>query len=286
MIITKIKLFIQRVFAKFLESIGVVVYKKSSSYSYLKKGTYVETKPGYSYVETKPGYSYMPDYFMSTRHKQVDIRTLPEFGELASQVVDQSRTLLGYDRLYTIYQSLRSLKRLTIDNQAINLAEIGVYRGGASRFIALCANAMNLNARLHSFDTFEGHANVDIKSDVDREDIHTPGLFKETDFDKVSSYLQNFSNILLYKGRFQDTSLKIEQEQFHFVHSDVDLYGPTLYILEFMNPRLASKGIIVVDDYGNSNCPGVVQAVEEFSAQNKNFTVLGILTGQCILIKD
>ncbi len=277
MIIIKLKLFIQRVLGKLFESIGIVVFRKSSSFVYLEKGTF---------FETKPGYSYMPDYFMSTRHKQIDIRTLPEFGELASQVVDQSRTLLGYDRLYTIYQSLYSLKRRIVDNQAINFAEIGVYKGGTSRFIALCANAMDLNAKLYSFDTFEGHVEVDIKSSVDRQDIHTPGLFKETDFVKVSDYLRDFSNVLLYKGRFQDTSFNIEQEQFQFVHSDVDLYEPTLYILEFMSPRLASKGIIVVDDYGNSNCPGVVQAVGEFAEQNKNFTVLGLLTGQCVLVKD
>lgn len=277
MIIARLSLFIQRIFRALFESMGMVVFRKKGGYIYLKKGTFIESKPGYSYV---------PDYFMSTRHKQVDIRTLPEFGELAGQVIDQGRTLLGYDRLFTIYQALQSLKRNVVNDQAINFAEIGVFKGGTSHFIALCADGMKLNSRLHSFDTFEGHIDVDIVPGVDREDVHTSGLFKETDFAKVGDYLKDFSNILLYKGRFQDTCPEIEEEQFYFVHSDVDLYEPTRHILEFMNHRLVSGGIVVVDDYGNSNCPGVVQAVREFSEQNKNFMVFGLLTGQCLLIKD
>jgi hypothetical protein len=275
--VAKIGLFIQRVIGALFNSMGLIVFRKSGGYTYLKNG---------SFIEIKPGYSYAPDYFMSARHKQVDIRTLPQFGELAGLVIDQGRTLLGYDRLYSIYQALQSVKRRMTDHQVVNFAEIGVYKGGTSRFIALSADAMKINARLHSFDTFEGHSEVDILAGVDKEDVHKTGLFKETDFEKVSDYLKDFSNILLYKGRFQDTCSKVEQEQFHFVHSDVDLYEPTLYILEFMKDRLVSRGIIVVDDYGNSNCPGVVQAVREFSDQNPNFMVFGLLTGQCLLIKD
>lgn len=297
----------QRIFEAVFKKIGFVVYggkqnyawvdtteyiKKKSNYVYLKSGAFIEPKPGYvfvqagTFIETKPGYSYMPDYFLSTRHKQVDIRTLPEFGDLARQVIEQGRTLLGYDRLYTIYQAMQAVQRLTGDGQPISLAEVGVFKGGTSRFMAMCAAAMNLNAKMHSFDTFEGHESVDIKSGVDKEQVHTPGLFNETDFARVGEYLKDFSNISIHKGRFQDTSPEIEREQFHFVHSDVDLYEPTRYILDFMAPRLVSKGVIVVDDYGNSNCPGVVQAVEEFLEQNSNFIRIALLTGQCMLIKD
>src|SRR5688500_17930474 len=167
MIIARLSLFFQRIFRVFFESMCVVVFRKKGGYIYLKKGTFIESKPGYSYV---------PDYYVNARHKQVDIRTLPKFGGLAAQVVGEGRTLLCYDRLYTIYQSLQSVKRNIVDGQAVNFAEIGVFKGGTSRFIALCAAAMKLNSRLHSFDTFEGHTDVDIVPGVDREDVHTSGL--------------------------------------------------------------------------------------------------------------
>lgn len=268
-----------------LDRFGFVIYRKKENYAWVDITQYSRINVE-KYIEAKPGYSYVPDYFLSTRHKQVDIRTLPEFGELARQVIEQGRTLLGYDRLYTIYQSLQSVKRLYAGGQPVTCAEIGVFKGGTSRFIALCSAYMKLNAKLNSFDTFEGHADADINSGADRAEVHTPGLFNETDFTQVSNYLKDLPNISLYKGRFQDTCFNVENERFHFVHSDVDLYEPTRFILEFMSPRLFSKGIIVVDDYGNSNCPGVVQAVEEFLAQNRNFTRIALLTGQCVLIKD
>ena len=276
---------IQRIMIGILDKFGVVIYRKKENYAWVDTTQYSKTKKG-KYIEVKPGYSYVPDYFLSTRHKQVDIRTLPEFGELARQTIEQGRTLLGYDRLYTIYQSLQAVQRLYVNKKPVNFAEIGVFKGGTSRFIALCAASMNLNAKLNSFDTFEGHADDDIKSGADLAEVHTPGLFNETDFTQVINYLKDFPNISLYKGRFQDTCFSVEDETFHFVHSDVDLYEPTRFILEFMAPRLSSKGVIVVDDYGNSNCPGVVQAVEEFLEQNLNFIRIALLTGQCLLIKD
>jgi O-methyltransferase len=272
---------LQKLITGILDKVGIVIYRKKENYAWVDTSQYSKTKKG----EAKFGYSYVPDYFLSTRHKQVDIRTLPEFGELARQTIEQGRTLLGYDRLYTIYQSLQAVQRLYI-NKPVNFAEIGVFKGGTSRFIASCAASMNLNAKLYSFDTFEGHADADIKSGADRVEVHTPGLFNETDFTQVGNYLKDFSNISLHKGRFQDTCSSVENETFHFVHSDVDLYEPTRFILEFMAPRLINKGVIVVDDYGNSNCPGVVQAVEEFLEQNKNFIRIALLTGQCMLIKD
>jgi O-methyltransferase len=276
---------VQRIISKILNKFGVVIFRKKDNYAWVDTTQYYKMKKG-KYIEPKPGYSYIPDYFLSTRHKQVDIRTLPEFGELARRVIEQGRTLLGYDRLYTIYQSLQAVQRLLVAGQSVNFAEVGVFKGGTSRFIALCAASMSLNARLNSFDTFEGHAEVDIKTDADRAEIHTPGAFNETDFAQVSNYLKDYSNISLYKGRFQDTCSSVESEKFHFVHSDVDLYEPTRFILEFMATRLVSKGVIVVDDYGNSNCPGVIQAVEEFLKHNKNFIRIALLTGQCMLIKD
>lgn len=290
----KIKKAVYFVIARFFEllGIGILLVRNKDDSTLLdithnsgKRGEFVRLRTG-TFVMTKPGYSYVPDYFMSTRHKQIDIRDLPEFGDLARQVVEQKRTLLGYDRLFTIYQSLQAIKRLVGDDRLVNFAEVGVFKGGTSRFMAMCAIAMGLNAKVHSFDTFEGHESVDIKSGVDKEQVHTPGLFNETDFAQVKDYLKEYSNIALYKGRFQDTSPEVKHEQFHFAHSDVDLYEPTRYILNFIAPRLVSKGVIVVDDYGNSNCPGVVQAVEEFLEQNKNFIRIALLTGQCMLIKD
>lgn len=283
--IDKLKDLHKRIIVKLLSKVGIAAFEKKPGYSYLDKSLH-DYQRKHSFIRVKPGYSYVPDYFKTTQHKQVDIRELPEFGQLAKEVSDPEKTLLGYDRLYIIYQSLQSLKRFVDQSKPINVAEVGMYKGGSSYFIASCALAMEMNITLYGFDTFYGHNADDILPNVDDENKHKAGLFNDTDFLEVSEYLRNFENVRLFQGRFQDTSVHIERERFQFVHLDVDLYDPILYGLNFFGKRLVSKGIIVVDDYGNRNCPGVIRAVEEFLGCNSNFFSISPLTGQCILVKD
>ena len=39
-------------------------------------------------------------------------------------------------------------------------------------------------------------------------------------------------------------------QKIHFVHLDLDLYEPTLYVLDNIINKMASPSIIVIDDYG------------------------------------
>ena len=87
---------------------------------------------------------YVPDYYGASARKHIDIRALPGFATLAADAISKKRTLLYYDRLYTIYQSLAGVKRLVQPGEEINIAEVGVYRGGTSHFIASAAQALGL----------------------------------------------------------------------------------------------------------------------------------------------
>ena len=109
--------------------------------------------------------------------------------------------------------------------------------------------------QLHSFDTFEGHAAQDIQPGMDG--AHQGGGFGNVDVEDVIKYLSEFPNIAVYKGRFQDTSPQIDKNRFHFVHLDVDIYEPTLLALHFFHHRLTKHGVMIVDDYGFTTCPGV-----------------------------
>ncbi len=235
---------------------------------------------------SRPGYNYLnvPDYYGRSAHKHLDIRSLPGFGPLAAMTIQQGRSYLYYDRLYVIYQSLVNLQRLAKSPDNINLAEVGVFRGGTSHFIASSADALGLKtASLHCFDTFEGTPAEDIRPEIDA--FRRPEGFSDTQFVTVKEYLKEFSNIMWYKGRFQDTCSQIESQNFHFIHLDVDIYEPTFFALQFFDKRLVSGGIIIVDDYGFTTCPGVKQAVDEFVSAKKNYFSMHSLTGQCVLVK-
>lgn len=228
------------------------------------------------------GYHYVPDYYGTAAPKMIDIRSLPQFSSLARSVIEQGKTLLYYDRLYTLYQALEHILQLPGALNS-NIAEVGVYKGGGSYFIASVLKALGHETiKLYCFDTFEGHA----FQDVNKEDPHQKtASFSDTSFDVVCRYLSAFPNVDIFKGRFQETHNEISEKKFSFVHLDMDLYEPTIYALEFFDKRLLPGGGIVVDDYGFLTCPGVKQAVDEFMKENTRYFGLHLLTGQYIITK-
>lgn len=228
------------------------------------------------------GYHYVSEVYGRSAHKHADIRMLPGFSALAAETIADGRSQLYYDRLYTLYQALMNTSRLPESLQGIHLAEIGVFRGGTSRFIVTTAAAIGLKTTLHCFDTFEGHAEKDIRCDID---THKPGNFQNTAYQGVCDYLKSFENVRIYQGRFQDTCHEIDPLKFHIVHLDVDIYAPTAFALSFFKNRMRPGGIIIVDDYGFVSCRGVQQAVEEFLKSTPGFFAFHQLTGQCLLVK-
>lgn len=231
----------------------------------------------------RAGYHYVPDIYGHAAFKQIPLTEIPVFSELASQVIRGRRSTLYYDRLHTIFQALSHLKARFTHSKKLNFVEVGVYKGGTSFFIASVAEHLKLKATHHCFDTFEGHAAQDIEPSVDL--WHRPGAFRDTQYESVKDYLSPFENVLVFKGRFQDTCHQIRNKKIHFVHFDVDIYEPTIFGLQFFHERLAPGGVIVVDDYGFTTCPGVKKAVDEFVAETPGYFSLSLLTGQYVLVK-
>jgi len=226
-----------------------------------------------------------PEYYTISAHKHIDIRQLPEFGEIADEVIKQKKSALNFDRLYTIYQALQPLKNKSKLDLKIHIAEVGVWKGGTSYFICSLLKKFNISDKvtLHCFDTFEGHSSEDIKDQLDGP--HKPRNFNDTSYDSVTEYLSKFDNVEIMKGRFQETSSRVNDLSFFFVHLDVDIFEPTFYALDFFKDKLCIGGCIVVDDYGFISCPGARKAVDDFLIKTNNFFSLHLLTGQCILIK-
>ena len=239
-------------------------------------------KIGVDVFPHRKDYHYVSRMFGDRAQKHIDIRSIPLFGDLASSAIAEGRTMLYYDRLYTIFQSLQQAVRVAAATP-LRAAEVGVFQGGTSRFIARALEALGANAPLlRVMDTFEGHASADLAGGRDAE--HHAGLFSTTSFESVRDYLDGLP-VALHKGRIQDTAHTIASEQFHFVHLDVDIYEPMRFALDFFADRLAPSCAIVVDDYGFWTCPGAKAAVDEFVSARSDFFSLHLLTGQCVLSK-
>ena len=225
---------------------------------------------------------YCPQKFVSKALKLVGTEEILPFGEMAREVISHKKTLLGYDRLYTLYQAILSIENMAIQDGSI--AEVGVYKGGSAYFLAMLAEKIIGNKiKIFVFDTFEGHAKIDIDQRLDGP--HTTEKFTNNSFDEVSKYLSVFNNVVVYKGRFQDQCTQIQGESFSFAHIDVDLYEPTVACLHFFSSHLKTGGIMVVDDYGYKTCEGAKQAVDEFMDRNHRFVKFHLTTGQCLIVK-
>ena len=219
------------------------------------------------------------EYLWGSAFKKIDIREIEPFGSLATRVIEEGRTYLNLDRLYTLWQAVQKLPP-----SAAAAAEVGVYKGGSSRFIAEALIAHGREIPLYVCDTFHGHAEVDEAVDG----LHRVGeQFVDVRFEKVRKYLSRFPFVRVLQGNIRDTAAELaSQRQFGFVHLDVDVYPITQFCVEFFAPRLVAGGVIVVDDYGSRTCEGVTKAVDEFAAAHaRDFYAMHLLSGQAVLLR-
>jgi len=240
----------------------------------------IAPKLGLAIYRYRNDFHYCPGTYGAGYWKKIDIREIEGFRDLAGKVIADKRTLLHYDRLYMLYQAISNVSHLV--DEHVSMAEVGVYRGGGSYFIASAVDALSkARPKIHAFDTFEGHPD-DISAD---DDSHWPGKFGDTSFAEVKEYLSVFPNVIVHKGRFQDRCSEIAGEQFCFVHVDVDIYSATRDCLDFFSDRLLVGGVMIVDDYGFTTCEGSKQAVDNFVAQRRNFMKFYLETGQSLLVR-
>lgn len=239
-------------------------------------------KVGLAVFPHNKDYVYCHQRLISKAAKRLEARNVEGFGELARTVIQQKKTTLDYDRLYVLYQAMLNVHRLA--GEALSIAEVGVFEGGGTYFLASLADRLfEKKPRIHAFDTFKGHQSVDISPEVDGP--HQAGKFSDTSFAEVQRYLSAFNNVFLHQGRFQDQCSKIQGETFGLAHIDVDIYTVTKDCLNFFADRLLIGGMLIVDDYGYKTCEGAKLAVDQFIAESNNFIKFHIETSQCLLIR-
>lgn len=181
-------------------------------------------------------------------------------------------TLVDKVRCFMIYQYARQVIGLNG-----NVAEIGVYRGGTARLLAEIFKSKD--KKIYLFDTFSGMPTSD-----SYKDLHKEGDFDDTSLENIKYYLRDYENVRFCPGFFPVTTKPMEDTTFCFVHVDADIYTSIMDSCKFFYPRMEKGGIIVFDDYGFLNCPGVKMAVEEFFS-DKPETPCYLPSGQCVISK-
>jgi len=189
------------------------------------------------------------------------------------------------DRNYMDYIRLSTLELVAneINSNQIKgaVAELGVYKGKFARYI----NRYFPDRKLYLFDTFEGFAETDIKSEVQNTFSSGAQDFSNTSVKRVLDIMPFPGQCIIKKGYFPDTTKGLSEE-FVFVNIDADLYEPIYNGLQYFYPRLNKGGYIFVHDYNNDAYKGAKEAVDKFCRENDlNKLPLPDSCGTAVLMK-
>ena len=156
------------------------------------------------------------------------------------------------------------------------IVECGVFKGASlMRWIKFRELLSNSSAKkIIGFDTFGKFPKALSKSDeLLRKDFVGKAGDKSISKDQIITIIKKlnlYQNIDLINGDVNKTipnylennpELKIS-----LLHIDVDLYDPTKICLNLLCDRVASGGIIILDDYGAF--PGATKAIDEYFEKN------------------
>lgn len=212
-----------------------------------------------------------------TRH--FDLNDHPEFAEIWA--LAKPHTMTSPERGFALYQAVNAVIDNGIEGR---LVECGVWRGGSAMIMALTLKKRGVHRELVLFDTFEGMTEP---GDADR-DIHgksAADLMAGSDGPQIAELVTaaagiedvrnaiaatgyNMGMVRFIKGDVRKTLTTTSTQQIALLRLDTDFYDSTLAELRALWPRLAHKGLFIVDDYGHWQ--GARKAFDDYFADTSH----------------
>jgi hypothetical protein len=148
--------------------------------------------------------------------------------------------------------TLKSLLGLLMRARPLDgvIVELGVFQGGALKAMAEAVP----EKICFGFDTFTGQPAASWREG----DFHRPGEFADTSFKTVRAAMPD--NVTLMPGWFPESAAGFDRA-ISFAHVDFDLEQSTEDAIAWLRHRMMNGGLIVFDDWGWKNCPGVAKAI-------------------------
>lgn len=160
------------------------------------------------------------------------------------------------------------------------MVEFGVYRGGCA-FMILATTDRN---PLWLFDTYAGIPASDL-SERERQ-VGLAGRLADTSVDYVRTKLSRWSSRTHFcPGDVFETLQTEETGPISLVHMDLNAAAPTRRALDYAYRRLVSGGLIVFDDYGDSDYLDQRSEIDAFFTELPE-SILAIPTGQAIVVRQ
>ena len=192
-------------------------------------------------------------------------------------------TMTGVPRLVAAIDAVRYLVARGIPGDFV---ECGVWRGGSVLAMILALQELGRDDRdLHLFDTFEGMTEPGPDDVSDQEvaldtyrrartegrrpwaELFGEDMFSEEDLRASlgeTGYPEQRLHIV--RGEVERTIPGAAPERIALLRLDTDWYESTRHELQHLYPRLATGGVLIVDDYGHWQ--GARRAVDEYFEAN------------------
>jgi O-methyltransferase len=201
----------------------------------------------------------------------------PEFVELYE--LCRAATMTSIERMYALYKAVEHIVAEGIEG---DLAECGVWRGGSAMMMALALRRFgSVDRTIWLYDTFAGMTapgGEDVQAMSGRP---AAAILAERSRDEddpfwgiapralVESNLARTgypaANLRLVEGDVLQTLPRQAPPRLALLRLDTDWHDTTRHELETLYPRLASGGLLIVDDYGYWS--GAKKAVDEYFAR-------------------
>lgn len=201
------------------------------------------------------------------------------YPDLYRRCLDETGTLVTPFSIFQRFQTRYDLVRYLLATLAVAgaRAECGAYRGATALLLCHVMRSERPAFRGDGFyliDSFSGTsasterdliAVRDAEGAVRRSAFFPPGK-TDVQVDLVRGYFAGFPEARICPGWIPAVFRELPEQPWAYVHLDLTLYEPTLAALRYFYPRLSQGGVILCD--GSVFCPGVQQAVDEFSGAN------------------
>jgi hypothetical protein len=182
-------------------------------------------------------------------------------------------TMTSPERLNALILAIRYVSKHRIPGAVV---ECGVWRGGSMQAAArTLITAGDTERDLYLFDTFEGmpppterdrRRDGETAADLMSRQSKDRPIWAIASLDDVREGFEDVpypdSRIHYVQGRVEDTIPAEAPDQIAVLRLDTDWYTSTRHELEHLYPRLASGGVLLIDDYGWWQ--GSREAVDEF----------------------
>jgi O-methyltransferase len=210
-------------------------------------------------------------------YKVVNVSRIPEdMDKEFHRVCELCRpyTCTSIERMYAMYQATRYIVEADVQGAIV---ECGVWRGGSAMIAALALKELGINNRkLYLYDTFAGMVEPTEKdTGLDgsparpmwtrsQKTSHNDWCYAP--LDEVSRNLASTqypsNHCVFVRGKVEDTIPATMPDQIALLRLDTDWYSSTYHELLHLFPRLSSRGVLIIDDYGDWQ--GARDAVDQY----------------------